>query len=288
VNALKFVHRREPGAHLPLVAARGCSENSPMKLDAVQQAAQEQFARQSRNYGAKHILADVSDVIAALQKIPLPARARVLDVATGAGHTGLHLASLGHDVTCADLAPPMLDRVREAAAERGLAVETRQHAAEELPYADASFDLVTSRIAPHHFSSPESFIRESARVLRPGGWFLLIDGSVQDDEREAEEWLHQVEKRRDPSHHRLLTPRAWTQLCAANGLRVQSAELHPMKQPDLEWYFETAATSAENRTAVRQLIADAPASARTLFRLGEEDGRIVWWWPRLTLIAQRA
>lgn len=259
-----------------------------MKLDAVQQAAQEQFARQSRNYGARHILADVADVIAALEKITLPECARVLDVATGAGHTGLHLASLGHEVTLTDLAAPMLDRVREAAAERDLAVETRQHAAEELPYAGATFDLVTSRIAPHHFSSPESFVRETARVLRPGGWFLLIDGSVQDDELEAEEWLHRVEKLRDPSHHRLLTPRAWTRLCEASGLRVQSAELHPMKQPDLEWYFETAATSPENRALVRQLIATAPGSARALFRLGEEDGRIVWWWPRLTLIAQRA
>jgi ubiquinone/menaquinone biosynthesis C-methylase UbiE len=258
-----------------------------MELDAVQQAAQEQFARQSRNYGAKHILADVSDVIAALEKVTLPARARVLDVATGAGHTGLHLASLGHEVTLTDLAPPMLDRVRETAAERRLVVETRQHPAEELPYPDASFDLVTSRIAPHHFSSPESFIRETARVLRPGGWFLLIDGSVQDGEPEAEAWLHQVEKLRDPSHHRLLTPGTWKRLCEAHGLHVQSAELRPMKQPDLEWYFETAATTPENRRRVRALIAEAPLSARTLFRLAEEDGRIVWWWPRLTLIAQR-
>lgn len=258
-----------------------------MKLDAVQQAAQEQFARQSRNYGRSHILADVSDVAAALEKITLPPRARVLDVATGAGHTGLHLASLGHEVICADLAAPMLERVREAAAERGLRVETRQHAAEALPYPDASFDFVTSRIAPHHFSSPESFVSETARVLRPGGWFLLIDGSVPDDAPEAEEWLHQVEKLRDPSHHRLLTPRAWTQLCKASGLRVQSAELKPMKQPDLEWYFETAATPAANREQVRALVADVPASARALFRLGEEDGKIVWWWPRLTLVAQR-
>ena len=105
---------------------------------------------------------------------------------------------------------------------------------------------------------------------------------------EAAGWLYRVEQLRDPSHHRLLTPRAWTRLCEASGLRVQSAELHPMKQPDLEWYFETAATSPENRALVRQLIATAPDSARALFRLGEEDGRIVWWWPRLTLIAQRA
>jgi len=259
-----------------------------MELDAIQQAAQEQFARQSRNYGRSHILADVSDVVAALQKVTLPARAHVLDVATGAGHTGLHLASLGHDVVCADLAAPMLERVREAAAERGLTVETRQHAAEELPYPDASFDLVTSRIAPHHFSSPESFVRETARVLRPGGWFLLIDGSVPDDAPEAEEWLHQVEKLRDPSHHRLLSPKAWTALCQAHGLAVQSAELRTLKQPDLEWYFETAATPAENRVRVRELIAQASPSVRATYRIAQEDGKTVWWWPRLTLIARRS
>lgn len=258
-----------------------------MKLDAVQQAAQEQFARQSRNYGRSHILADVSDVEAGLEKITLPAVAQVLDVATGAGHTGLYLASLGHQVTCTDLAAPMLDRVREAAQVRGLKVETRQHPAEEFPYADASFDLVTSRVAPHHFSSPESFIRETSRVLRPGGWFLLIDGSVPDDAAEAEEWLHQVEKHRDPSHHRLLSPRAWTRLCEANGLQVQSAELKTFKQPDLEWYFETAATSPENRQVVRELIANAPTSVKETFQLAEEDGKIVWWWPRLTLVARR-
>lgn len=68
---------------------------------------------------------------------------------------------------------------------------------------------------------------------------------------------------------------------------MQSAELLPMKQPDLEWYFETAATSPENRERVRALITSAPASPRAAFRLGEEEGRIVWWWPRLTLIASR-
>ncbi len=258
-----------------------------MKLNEVQQAAQEQFARQSQRYGRSHILADVSDVSSALEKIALPEKARVLDVATGGGHTGLHLASLGHQVTLADLAQPMLDRALELAAERGLTVETRQHSAEVLPYPDHSFDLVTCRVAPHHFSSPEDFITETARVLQSGGYFLLIDGSIPDDEPEAEEWLHKVEKLRDPSHHRFLTPSAWTRLCEKHGLTVKSAELQPMKQPDLEWYFETAATSAGNRLAVRELITNAPESARRAFSLAQEEGKTIWWWPRLTLIAQR-
>ncbi|MDB6020295.1 MAG: Methyltransferase type 11 [Pedosphaera sp.] len=259
-----------------------------MKLNEVQKAAQEQFAKQSHRYGQGHILENVEDVKIAVEQLPLPAQAKVIDLATGGGHTGLYLASLGHEVTLADIAQPMLERAAKTAAERGFRVETRQHAAEELPYSDAQFDLVTCRVAAHHFSSPADFIRETARVLKRGGFFLLIDGSVADDEPEAESWLHAVEKLRDPSHHRFLTPRAWSNLCAANGLAVRSVVLNPFKQPDLNWYFETAATSPENRRQVLELITHAPDSARRLFKLGEEDGKIVWWWQRLTLVAEKS
>ncbi|PYL01651.1 MAG: class I SAM-dependent methyltransferase [Verrucomicrobia bacterium] len=256
-----------------------------MKLDEVQQAAEEQFARQSHRYGQGHILENVEDVRVAIEPLKLPPGSRVLDVATGAGHTGLFLASLGHNATLADLAQPMLERAKEAATKRGLNVLTRQHPAEQFPYEDGSFDLVTCRVAAHHFSSPESFIRETARVLPTGGYFLLIDGSVEDDQSEAEEWLHQVEKFRDPSHQRFLTPRDWSRLCEASGLKVLQAPLAPFKQPDLNWYFDTAATSPENRKQVLELVAHAPQSARDLFRLGEEAGKIVWWWQRLSLVA---
>ena len=258
-----------------------------VQLDAVQSAAQEQFGKQSYRYGKGHILQNVDDVVAAAAQMKLPVIADVLDVATGAGHTGLYFAGLGHRVTLADNAQPMLDRATEAAAERGLKVTTCQHAAEKFPYADASFDLVSSRVAPHHFSSPPDFIHEVARVLRPGGYFLLIDGSVPDDEPEAEAWLHQVEKLRDPSHNRLLSPRAWSQLCLDAGLGVQTAELKTFKQPDLEWYFETANTPPDNRVAVRKLIETASENVKRCYQLGVEEGKIVWWWPRLTLIARR-
>jgi ubiquinone/menaquinone biosynthesis C-methylase UbiE len=256
-----------------------------MKLDDVQRAAQEQFARQSHRYGQGHILENVDDVRAAAEMMSLPPRAQVLDVATGGGHTGLYFAGLGHEVTLADLAQPMLDRAGKLAVERGLRVTTSQHAAEQFPHASGSFDLVTCRVAAHHFSSPEDFIRETARVLRPGGWLLLIDGSIEDDDPEAEAWLHQVEKLRDPSHHRFLSPRAWSGLCQRHGLTVTHAALTPFKQPDLNWYFETAATPPDNRRQVLELVTHAPAAARRQFRLAEEAGRIVWWWQRLTLMA---
>jgi ubiquinone/menaquinone biosynthesis C-methylase UbiE len=257
-----------------------------MNLNEVQRASQEQFARQSDRYGKGHILENVDDVRAALEHVLLPAPARILDVATGGGHTGLLLASLGHEVTLSDITQPMLDRASAAARERGLRVETRLHSAESFPYGDKSFDLVTCRVAAHHFSSPETFVRETARVLKSNGWFLLIDGTVEDDQSEAEEWSHQVEKLRDPSHHRFVTPRTWQRYCEQCGLRVVHCGLTPFKQPDLNWYFETAATRPENRRQVLDLVRAAPASARKLFRLGEENGKIVWWWQRLTLVAQ--
>jgi ubiquinone/menaquinone biosynthesis C-methylase UbiE len=259
-----------------------------MKLDDIQQAAQEQFARQSHRYGQGHILQNVDDVRAAIEKIPQPAGSKALDVATGAGHTGLFLASIGYKVTLADLAQPMLERAAQTAAERGLTVETHQHSAEQFPYANATFDLVTCRVAAHHFSSPESFIAETARVLKPGGYLILIDGTVADDQPEAEAWMHSVEKFRDPSHNRFLTPRMWGNLCESHGLNVRTIQVLPFKQPDLNWYFETAATSPENRERVLNLVANAPTAARALFNLQEEDGKIVWWWQRLTLIASRS
>ena len=258
-----------------------------MKLDEVQRAAQEQFAKQSGHYGRGHVLENTEDVRVALDFIPLPTPAQVLDLATGAGHTGLFLAGLGHQVILADIAGPMLSAPPAPPPIAACSVQTRQHAAEHLPYPDSQFDLVTCRVAAHHFSSPESSVRESARVLKPGGYFLLIDGTVADGEPEAEAWAHTVEKLRDPSHHRLLTPNTWSGLCAAAGLEVRKLLIAPFKQPDLDWYFEAAATSPENRAKVLQLVANAPASARRLFRLGNEDGKIVWWWQRLTLVARK-
>jgi ubiquinone/menaquinone biosynthesis C-methylase UbiE len=258
-----------------------------MSLDSIQQSAQDQFQKQSHRYVKGHILENTEDVTAALAVITLPAGAEALDVATGAGHTAFRLAQAGLRVTASDLTPAMLQRVREGAAERGLSIETRQHSAEALPYPDATFDLVTCRVAPHHFSSPADFVRESARVLKPGGWFIVIDGTVPDDSPEAESWLHQVEKLRDPSHNRLLPPREWRTLSEQNGLVVQKVDVAFRKQPDLEWYFETAATSSENREKVRALIASATDTIRQHYRLAEEDGKTVWWWPMLSLVAQK-
>lgn len=254
-------------------------------LDAAQAASAAQFDRQSDRYGKSHILADTSDVSEALSDVA--ASGRALDIATGGGHTALCLARMGWKVTAGDVSAKMLAAADKLLRDEGFPLETRLFPAEKIPYPDATFELVTTRVAPHHFSSPSLYVDEVARVLKPGGHFLLIDGTVPDADSETEEWLHRVEKWRDPSHGRFLPRAAWEALVRRSGLDILMSRLHPKKQPDLSWYFETAATSTENRILVLDAIQSAPPSVRSALRLADEDGKIVWWWPIVRLLARK-
>ena len=257
------------------------------QFDSMQAAAAAQFNKQSDRYGRSHILADTSDVAAAIEGLRPPANNRALDVATGGGHTALCLARHGWNVTLGDIAPRMLENAQALLAEEGFSAETKIFPAEQIPFPDASFDLVSSRVAPHHFSSPEKFVNEAARVLKPGGHFLLIDGSVPDEDPQTEEWLHHVEKWRDPSHGRFLSRAGWQTLVTNARMTVVRSELHPRKQPDLHWYFDTANTTPENRSLVLNAIDTIPTEVRTTLRLGVEEDKTIWWWPMLTLVARK-
>lgn len=105
---------------------------------------------------------------------------RVLDVATGPGGVAFAVVeSTGADVVGVDLTAPMLHRAAENAASRG---EARLHLAraraEELPFADASFDAVTFSYLLRYVADPPTTLAELARVLRPGGTMSSLEFHV--------------------------------------------------------------------------------------------------------------
>ncbi len=146
-----------------------------------------------------------------------------LDVATGGGHAAYTFAPHVARVWATDITQEMLDLVKAEAQKRGLAnIRTAYAKAEALPFEDLSFDLVTCRIAPHHFESIPAFLGEVHRVLKPSGLLALVDnvvpaGSVGD-------YINAFERFRDPSHLRSWTMDEWRAALKAQGFAVAHEE----------------------------------------------------------------
>lgn len=99
----------------------------------------------------------------------------VLDVAAGTGNVALAAARRGAVVTASDLTPRMLELGRARTEAEGLQLEWVEADAENLPFADASFDVVTSAFGAMFAPRPDVVAAEAARVLRPGGVFGMAN-----------------------------------------------------------------------------------------------------------------
>ena len=148
---------------------------------------------------------------------------RVLDVATGGGHVAYTFAPHVARVWATDITQEMLEMVKGEAAKRGLTnLRTTYAKAEALPFEDESFDLVTCRIAPHHFDSIPDFLAEVRRVLKPGGMFALVDNVVPAGPVGA--YVNAFERLRDPSHLRAWTMDEWREALKKAGLVADHEE----------------------------------------------------------------
>jgi SAM-dependent methyltransferase len=178
----------------------------------------------------------------------------VLDVATGAGHMAFAFAPHVARVVASDITPEMLVETAKLAAAKGIAnLATTTADAEALGFADGSFDLVSCRIAPHHFASVPRFIAEACRVLKPGGTFALVDNVAPDadttpgfgaDELAAADVVYNLfERIRDPSHARALTAAAWRGLLSGSGLDIGHQEILQKSMPFGPWVEQQSVTS---------------------------------------------
>jgi ubiquinone/menaquinone biosynthesis C-methylase UbiE len=258
--------------------------------DMPSRSAKEQFDRQAAHYNAQWNAWSREALAWLLENADCQPTDAALDVATGTGFTALAFAPHVQSVIGLDVSPGMLAQARQRAAALGLTNVTFQEGeAENLPFPDAIFDLVTCRVAPHHFLSAPRFLSEAARVLKPGGRFVLADTSVPDDAPEIDAWQNRTESLRDPSHVRNYTPRKWGQFVASAGLVVERLSDAGVGIPIVlsEWLVRAGCTP-EQTAAVRHQFATAPASVVRAFQIAPlPDGGTGFVWQRILLRARK-
>ncbi len=212
---------------------------------------------------------------------------RVLDVATGAGHTALALASEVRTVVAVDVTREMLAEARRNAHARGVAaVAFVQGAAESLPFATASFDRVVCRIAAHHFPDPAAAVREMARVLDDGGRAAILDTTVPEDD-DLDREINAVERLRDPSHVRNWRASEWRALLEAAGLRVTALEsgIYDREAKSFNDWTARIRTPPAAVAELRRMLSNARPALRAALELEVTADDIRLALPRVVIVA---
>lgn len=242
---------------------------------AIKDLVKQQFGASAQNFVESPEHRHGSDLQRLVAYAELRGDERVLDVATGGGHTALAFSRHVREVVATDLTARMLEAATAFLAASGATnVHTELADAEALPFPDASFDVVTARIAPHHFADPQRFVREAARVLRPGGRFLLDDNIAPEDD-ELDAFMNRFEKWRDPSHVRAWRLSEWRTFVESAGLRVTHVEPLARKRYGFEdWTARMYMPTAE-RDALAAWLLNAPRHVAEYFEIEVEKERVI-------------
>jgi ubiquinone/menaquinone biosynthesis C-methylase UbiE len=183
----------------------------------------QEFGSQAESYVTSKTHAQGTSLRRLVELIPTEKNWKVLDIASATGHTAFTIAPHVAHVWATDITPEMLAIAKQQSVLREIVNVTVEYAdAEDLPYEDSTFHLVTCRIAPHHFLNVGRFLQETFRVLLPGGFLGLVDNIVPPGP--VGDYINAFEKLRDPSHERCLSMPEWVAQIEAAGLHLSHKE----------------------------------------------------------------
>jgi SAM-dependent methyltransferase len=238
------------------------------------QVVRREFALQAKSFeDPSYSFADGRLMRWIIEHVPVPRDAVVLDVACGTGHVARGFAPHVRQAVAIDLTPEMLAvgkaQVDAAGIENVMFVEGD---AASIPFLDASFDLVVSRFAVHHFERPAAQLGEMVRVCKKGGRVAVIDLVVADGQ--PGDTLNEIERLRDPSHQEALSLDQLTLEVESAGVRVTHSAHHDQKLDAERWLAQAQPTEAVAEAIRDRLRAELDGGAPTGMRPFLKEGQL--------------
>jgi ubiquinone/menaquinone biosynthesis C-methylase UbiE len=206
----------------------------------------------------------------------------VLDVACGPGLLTCAFATVTTHVTGIDVTPEMLEQAKALQRQLGLDNVTWQNGeVPPLPYADASFTIISTRFAFHHFLDPLAVLREMRRVCRPGGRIVVVDSAPARDKADA---FNRMERLRDPSHVRAMAPEELLALFAAADLPAPQVR-HDALPYELESFLARSFPREGDADRIRHMFAESLENDVLGVSPVRREGKIAFSLPVMTLAA---
>jgi ubiquinone/menaquinone biosynthesis C-methylase UbiE len=229
------------------------------------------FAQRAAFYTTSAVHKDQSVLMRLVELAQVKSTDRVLDVATGTGHTAFAFAPYVHAVIATDITPEMLFEGGRLKAEGGITnVEFRLADVHVLPFEAEAFDVVTCRRATHHFVDIAKALCEMKRVLKPGGRLVVDDRSVPEDDF-VDATLNHLDVLHDRSHVREYRPSEWRRLLQAAGLTVETLEPYIKHRPLSAF---TNGVEPESVAEIEHIVAGLNEAQRAALNVAEKDGEI--------------
>jgi SAM-dependent methyltransferase len=212
----------------------------------------DQFTRQAEPFSTAPPITDETALRLVVEATAAGPQDEVLDVACGPGIVVCAFARTVRHATGIDITPAMIERAQALAAERALEnVTWRVGDVEPLPFADASFSIVVSRLAFHHLERPGAVLSEMRRVCRGGGIVAVVDIAAPADPDKARA-LDRMERLRDPSHVRMLPQAELESLFSAAGF-VDVRTSHYDLSLDLDTWLARSFPAQDDVAEIRRL-----------------------------------
>ncbi len=244
----------------------------------------DQFTRQADAFAAAAAIRDDQALDLLVARCGAGANDESLDVACGPGLVVCAFARVVRAATGIDLTPAMISKGEALATAKGLAnASFRVGDVNALPYASASFSVVTSRYAFHHFAQPARVLEEMVRVCRPQGRVAVMDMIASDDQATSERF-NRMEKLRDPSHVGALTLPALRKCFQDAGLS-EPAIAHRKMTVELEAVLNASFPNEGDKERVREMVIASLDGDSLGTQTHLLAGKVVFSYPIALLVA---